>query len=161
MVLSCRPTQIFGEFVKMRKHHLTLVLRFCFYAHVLRLGAIKHPHVYVEKVGINRGQIGNLSWVIDWCYDQPPSSSFKVSSQGYGTWPWNFTSWKNVFDVTPNNFRIGDLVLFCTHSIPKRSHEKAVPYAKQELFYDSLNFYPPNATQGLMAYFSCNPAKPD
>jgi len=44
----------------------------------------------------------------------------------------------HMFDVAPNNFGalIGDLVvLYCTYSIPKRSHEKAVPYSKQELFH--------------------------
>jgi len=41
------------------------------FAHVLcAWRSEKPPHVYVEKVGINRGQIGNLPCVIDWCYDQ-------------------------------------------------------------------------------------------
>jgi len=43
-------------------------------------GSKKPPHVYVEKVGINRGQIGNLPWVIDWCYDQWHSRSKSRSS---------------------------------------------------------------------------------
>ena len=40
--------------------------------------------------------------------------------------------------LTTSGARVGDLVvLLCTHSTPKRSHEKAVPYAKQEgIFYD-------------------------
>jgi len=48
--------------------------------------------------------------------------------------------------LTTSGARIGDsTVLFCTHSTPKRSHEKAVPYAKQEFFVVNLNgvfFYP-------------------
>jgi len=65
--------------------NLMFVLRFRFYAHVLRLGAKKPQHVYAEKVGINRGQIGNLPWIIGWYYNQLPSRSFKVKSQGYCT----------------------------------------------------------------------------
>jgi len=39
--------------------------------------------------------------------------------------------------LTTSGARNDDLVvLFCTYFIPKRSHEKAVPYAKQD-FYDS------------------------
>jgi len=42
--------------------------------------------------------------------------------------------------TTTSGAWIGDLVvLFCIHSIPKRSHEKAVRYSKQERFYDSQN----------------------
>jgi len=57
--------------------------------------------------------------------------------------------------LTTSGARIGDLVvLFCAHSIPKRSHEKVVPYAKQEFFYDSQNLMGvflllPSAIQGL------------
>jgi len=37
--------------------------------------------------------------------------------------------------LTTSGAWTGDLVvLLCTHSIPKRSHEKAVPYTKQEYF---------------------------
>jgi len=50
--------------------------------------------------------------------------------------------------LTTSGARIGELVvLFCTHAIPKRSHGKAVPYAKQQFFLgfitlDGGPFYP-------------------
>jgi len=54
---------------------------------------------------------------------------------------------------TTSGARIGDpVVLFCSHSIPMRSHEKAVPYAKREFFLIHkiwCGFLHPSATQGL------------
>jgi len=61
----------------------------------------------------------------------------------------------HAFDVMPNNFRCtdyGDLIVVavCTHSISRKSHERAAPYAEQNFFTDSkteLGFYPKSNTR--------------
>ena len=50
--------------------------------------------------------------------------------------------------LTTSGARIGDLVvLFSTHFIPKRSHEKAVAHAKQDFFSDGVIVTPKHNTR--------------